>query len=134
MKKIVSILFVALIALAFMGCPTTYDTDYDLATSKAYLVGTHNEWAFDLMEYDFATGTASLEAEFEAGGRFKITPEPNWDNGEYNDANLDESCLNADFLDDPYDEFGKKVTMFAEAGKYKITFNFTDETYTIEKL
>ena len=140
MKKIISILFVALITLAFMGCPTTYDTNYDLATSKAYLVGdftegsTPTDWKFQLMEYDFATGTSSLEVDVLAGQCFKITPEAGWDNGEYNHANIDESCKNADFLDDPKQEYGKEVTMFAEAGKYKITFNFTEETYTIEKL
>ena len=39
MKKIVSILFVALIALAFMGCPTTYDTNYPLTVIVGDIVG-----------------------------------------------------------------------------------------------
>lgn len=39
MKKIVSILFVALIALAFMGCPTTYDTNYPLTVNVGDIVG-----------------------------------------------------------------------------------------------
>ena len=37
MKKIVSILFVALIALAFMGCPTTYP-DYEYGISKPTVI------------------------------------------------------------------------------------------------
>ena len=43
MKKIILGLLIALMAFAFMGCPTVYDTEYDEA-KNVYYVGDSNDW------------------------------------------------------------------------------------------
>lgn len=134
MKKLIFGLLVAFVALSFMGCPTTYeDGKYEYASATAYYVGDSNDWKWEKMEYDFGTGLCVIEVEVKAGATFKITATEGWDM-EWNNANLDESCVNAEFLDDPVEEFGKYKTCFADAGKYKISMDVATEKYTIEKL
>lgn len=134
MKKIIFGLLIAFVALSFMGCPTTYeDGKYEFATATAYYAGSSNDWTFDKMEYDESTGKCVIEVEVVAGDNFKITATAAWTT-EWTNANLDESCVNADFLDDPIEEFGKYKTCFADAGKYKISMDVAAEKYTIEKL
>lgn len=134
MKKLIFGLLVAFVALSFMGCPTTYeDGKYEYASATAYYVGSSTEWAFKQMEYDEATGLNVIEVEVVAGDNFKITPAASWDI-QWDNTCLDESCANADFLDDPIPEFEYFKTCFADAGKYKISMNVAEEKYTIEKL
>ena len=133
MKKIIFGLLIAFVALSFMGCPTTYEEDYEYASATAYYVGDSNDWKHEKMEYDFGTGLCFIEVEVKAGATFKLTATAGWD-VEWNNANLDESCANAEFLDDPVEEYGKYKTCFAHAGKYKIRMNVAAEKYTIEKL
>ena len=134
MKKIIFGLLIAFVALSFMGCPTTYEEDYEYASATAYYVGDSNDWKHEKMEYDFGTGLCFIEVEVNAGATFKITPAPDWNSGEWNNDNLDESCANAEFLDDPVFEMSKYKTCFADAGKYKISMNVATDKYTIEKL
>ena len=67
MKKIVSILFVALIALAFMGCPTTYDTNYPLTVNVGDIVG---DFSGVLSGGDADTG---VEAVNNGDGTYSVT-------------------------------------------------------------
>lgn len=134
MKKNIFGLLVAFVALSFMGCPTVYeDTKLEYAKATAYYAGSSNDWTFDLMEFNEANGKCEIEVEVVEGDNFKLTATDSW-SIEWTNANLDESCANADFLDDPIEEYGKYKTCFAEAGKYKISMDVTAEKYTIEKL
>ena len=67
MKKIVSILFVALIALAFMGCPTQFEDLEVQSIVDCYLVGAPNyttDNVFDLMK-DNGDSTCSYEFTYK---------------------------------------------------------------------
>lgn len=131
MKKIIFTLLVAFVALSFMGCPNTYEYDYD--TPICYFVGDPTGWAWVAMEYDWDVLKNVIEIEAKAGDTFKITPTEAWA-AEWNDANLDPACKDAAFLADPVEEFGKYKTCFKTDGKYKISFDFDAELYSIEAL
>ena len=135
MKKIIFGLLVAFVALSFMGCPTTYeDGKFEYATATAFYIGSSTNWTDWLeMKYDEATGLNVVEVEVKAGDNFKLTSKASWDK-QWDNTNLDESCANADFLDDPIPEYGQFKTCFADAGKYKISMNVAAEKFTIEKL
>lgn len=89
MKKIVSILFVALIALAFMGCPSVYEEEYDYANPVAYIAGSAlkvdgkalTEWdpASGKMTYNPVTGYIELDnVEIPAESEWKVVETTNW--------------------------------------------------------
>ena len=101
MKKFIFGLLVAFVALSFMGCPTVYeDTKLEYAKATAYYAGSSNGWTFDLMAFNEANGKCEIEVEVVEGDNFKLTATDSW-SIEWTNANLDESCANADFLDDP---------------------------------
>lgn len=94
MKKIVSILFVALIALAFMGCPTTYpDLDYDCLPVGDIMGDMENTTGLPLVtDKGSATATCSFTYDNDmtawGGGsgvcNFKIRKTAGtWDGGDY---------------------------------------------------
>lgn len=134
MKKIFSIIASFLIVAAFSSCNLTNKGDYEYARAEAYFAGDANNWEFDLMEYDEATGKNTIEITVaKSGETFKLLPQAAW-GLEWDNANIDESMKDADFLDDPTPEYGKYKTTFADAGKYKIIMDVAAEKYTIEKL
>ena len=118
MKKIIFGLLVAFVALSFMGCPNTYE-EYGYDTPVCYYVGDSTGWSFEKMEYDWDSLKNVIEVEVAAGNTFKITSSPDWTGTEWNNANLDKACENADFLDAPVEEYGKYKTCFKSSIKNK---------------
>ncbi|MBP3449781.1 MAG: SusF/SusE family outer membrane protein [Spirochaetaceae bacterium] len=129
MKKIILGLLIALMAFAFMGCPTVYDTEYDEA-KNVYYVGDSNDWKWDKMACSGNIFTITVTVEED--DTFKLTPNENWDE-EWNDANLDLANSSAAASLTKTEEFGKYKTTFAEAGTYTITMDLSTELYTISK-
>lgn len=129
MKKICLVLLIAVLALSFMGCPTTYEEEYDPA-KNVYYVGDSNEWAWDPMTFDGTNYVISVTVEED--DTFKLTPAQNWA-AEWNNANYDEANSSASASITKTEEFGKYKTTFADAGTYTITMNLTTELYTISK-
>ena len=74
MKKIVFGLLIALMAFAFMGCPTVYDEEYALA-KNVYYVGDSNDWVWEKMD---CTGNIfTITVTVEEDDTFKLTPNEN---------------------------------------------------------
>lgn len=134
MKKIVFGLIVAMLALSFMGCPTTYDETYDYASPSAYIIGnmTDSNWATWIeAPYNEATGLNVLTRTMAAGDTFKFTPQQNWTT-EWGFAALDEATAKADFIEagasvDPL----KANIVITEAGTYTFSVNAAKGTINI---
>ena len=138
MKKIISILIVALVALAFMGCPTTFD-DRDLVIPVGDIVGDFNgdgveaanegsgiysvtiTYSNKMNAWNNGNGTAQFKMRTVAG---------NWGAPTYGcDTAL---TVGADFVSCSTTGGNIAVSGLVDGQNYKFIFNVTTTTVSIK--
>jgi hypothetical protein len=141
MKKIVLGLLIALMAFAFMGCPTVYDDiDYDNGSvvyygAKAKVNGKDSaEWGVGDANGKFTwnTDTMSHEAtiEFTAGHAWSLYINGAQGKG---DEIVEKFVVGKDLLDTKDNGFGGLNVITKAAGTYKLSMNLVKGEYSIVK-